>query len=767
MSLLWLTTSWVCADESHGSMKNWKAHYAYGLVSELAKCGHHVYALANGALFSIDMNDGEMSYYSKMTGLSGATIAHIAYVEDTEQLLVAYTDGLIDLIDKNENIYCIQDLYLKQMNASKCPNSIYVAGNLAYFCMDFGIVVVRVDRREILDTYYIGTEGADVRLLSATCLADSIYALSEHTLYSASMADNLLDYSVWHSSYQPCGSAHMNRLLTYQSQLYIQADSSVYVHRNSEWQLVNDTLSFARMYLDRDQLFLMDQASLYLLKPSGEMTRIPMSSEVYAIYYESDRAFWLALGGGVTYWNSGATQSYVPNGPYVNACHRMRWQGDRMLMVPGGYWASKDFNIPSLMVYNNGWWGNYVQSYFLSHSDLPITDICDAIIDPLNENHFFVASYASGVIEFRDNDWYQIYTPDNSPLESCVASSPEKYTWIDAFAWDPAGNLYMSNANLSVNPESSNKEVKILRRNGSWLSVGNVATSNLWRARDILVWTQNPNIKIITDAGGGHAGLGVWDDNGTLEYFGDDRSVFALKFMDQDGKLVQPVNIYCIEQMADGEIWVGTNEGLFIIDQIDRLLVGDNSCRRVIIPRNDGTNLGDYLLGTERINAIREDGVGRKWIGTATSGLYLVSADGKETIEHFTTTTSPIPSDNIISLSIQSSTGEVFIGTGVGLVSYQSDASEPKEDFSELYVYPNPVRPGYEGYVTVSGLMNNSAVKIVDGGGNLVCETRSNGGLATWNLRTKSNTRVASGVYTIYCNSEDGGHAVTKVMVMH
>jgi hypothetical protein len=258
----------------------------------------------------------------------------------------------------------------------------------------------------------------------------------------------------------------------------------------------------------------------------------------------------------------------------------------------------------------------------------------------------------------------------------------------------------------------------------------------------------------------------VFNDNGTIAYQGDDRAVFVSTFVDQNGKTVSPQFIYSICQMANGEVWVGTESGIFIIPDMEQLLNRNNQCRRVIIPRNDGTGLGDYLLGEEMINCIIEDAAGRKWIGTENSGLYLVSEDGLETIEHFTQYNSPLISNSISALAIMPKTGELFIGTSVGLLSYQTDASEAQDDMSNLYAYPNPVRPNYQGYISITGLMDNTEVRIVDSGGNLICKTRSNGGLAIWDGKDGYGRRACPGVYTAFCNAS-GGHSVCKILIMH
>ena len=186
-------------------------------------------------------------------------------------------------------------------------------------------------------------------------------------------------------------------------------------------------------------------------------------------------------------------------------------------------------------------------------------------------------------------------------------------------------------------------------------------------------------------------------------------------------------------------------------------------CGNILYNENGIT---EYLLAYESVTSIVVDGANRKWIGTEGSGLYLMSEDGTETIEHFTTDNSPLPTNKIMSLAIEPRSGVVYVGTDGGLMSYQSDATEPLDDFSTAYAYPNPVRPEYEGVITLTGLMEESTVKIIDAGGNLVYETLSNGGMATWNGKNHSGKRVTSGVYTALCHS-GSSHQEIKILIMH
>jgi hypothetical protein len=252
-------------------------------------------------------------------------------------------------------------------------------------------------------------------------------------------------------------------------------------------------------------------------------------------------------------------------------------------------------------------------------------------------------------------------------------------------------------------------------------------------------------------------------DNGTPTSAYDDHCIRRNTFVDQNNNILTPNYFYSLAQDKNNRIWIGTDKGILIIpSEVD--FFQSNACRRIIIPRNDGTGLGDYLLGEEQIKCMLADEGNRMWIGTAGSGLYLIE-DDTITAAHFTENNSLLPSNNVLSLTIVPETGELFVGTEKGIASYRSDASEAKEDMSGAYAYPNPVRPDYGGMITIAGLMDNSEVRIVDSGGGLVCRTRSHGGTAVWDGKLPDGRRATPGVYTALCNAISG-HAAVKILVI-
>jgi len=259
-------------------------------------------------------------------------------------------------------------------------------------------------------------------------------------------------------------------------------------------------------------------------------------------------------------------------------------------------------------------------------------------------------------------------------------------------------------------------------------------------------------------------GLLVYDPSGTPEITSDDRYL-RLQVRDAEGNVMS--NIFSIASDLDGNIWVGTDMGPAVFYNPGKVFSGTMNASRIKIPRNDGSGLADYLLGTETVTTIAVDGANRKWFGTISSGAYLMSDDNKEEVIHFTSDNSPLLSDNLVKIAVNGVSGEIWFGTSEGIVSFRGDATAGNADYSGMYVFPNPVREDYEGVVTVTGLVENSSVKFTDVSGNLVYETTSLGGQVTWDLRNYRSQRVATGVYLVFCTNDDGSLAkVTKMLVI-
>jgi len=145
-----------------------------------------------------------------------------------------------------------------------------------------------------------------------------------------------------------------------------------------------------------------------------------------------------------------------------------------------------------------------------------------------------------------------------------------------------------------------------------------------------------------------------------------------------------------------------------------------------------------------------------------------MSADGSKQILHFTAEDSPLLSNNISSITIDPATGEVFFGTDKGIVSYKGTATEGGETNSDVLVYPNPVKPGYDGLIAIKGLVTNASVKITDISGSLIYQTTAEGGQATWNGRNFDGRKAGTGVYMVFISNDDGSETfVSKILFLN
>ena len=230
---------------------------------------------------------------------------------------------------------------------------------------------------------------------------------------------------------------------------------------------------------------------------------------------------------------------------------------------------------------------------------------------------------------------------------------------------------------------------------------------------------------------------------------------------DEDGEIIN--DIYSIAEDMDGAVWVGTNLGVLVYYSSYSVLQNPSTNAQRIIVEIDGTP--QHLLGTETVAAIAIDGANRKWFGTDGGGVFLMSDDATEQILNFNVDNSPLLSNSIISISIDEKNGDVYFGTDQGIVTYRGTATGGEHDFGGLYVYPNPIRPGFEGDIVIKGTMTDAIVKITDVSGNIVYETKSLGGQAIWDGKDFSGRRLGTGVYLVFCSNEDGSETnVTKLL---
>ncbi len=737
----------------------WTSHLPYNNSTTIAIAGESVFSATNGGLFFFNKEDNSINKLSKEDGLSDSEISVLAYSEANSSLVIAYKNANIDIL-KGNTIFNLSDIKRKQILGDKNIYHIYFYNNLAYFSCGFGIVVLDVEQKEIRETYYIGSDGTQLKVNAVTSFEGSLYAATDEGLFYADMdSPNLADFNNWKKV--PLFSNNLqsvNSLVSGSDAMYFILDhansesDSLYQYKNGNWELYPHFQSenLTSLTIDNDQLIICTTFEIDIFSPEGELTRHLFAGRPLFAELDEENTLWYADKdeGLIRFAESGRKDKLNPNGPSGINTADLQYKNGLLLGVAGGNTLGMGNLFRQGKVYinrNNHWSDIKIDS---------LRDLLSVAIDPVDTSHFFAASWGYGLLEFKNGELINHFTDRNSSLQSII---PGDYFYrLGGIRFDDQKNLWITNSGVA-------EPVSVLTPDGDWISFPIGSQVNSANMGDIIITELNHKWIILP----GGNGLFVLNDNGTPENQDDDE-MKKLSVVDENNKVFTN-EIYAIAEDRKGNIWLGTNMGILVYYSPSRVFSGDNFyAQQIVIPRNDGSGNGDPLLLTESVTTITVDGANRKWIGTRNAGVFLVSEDGLEEIHAFNVNNSPLLSNSITDIAINDESGEVYIATDNGIISFVSDATEPDDFFSDVYVYPNPVREDYEGEVVVSGMVANTIVKITDLNGNIVFETSSLGGQAVWDGRNFSGKRVATGVYLVFCTTEDGTQThVTKLLFIH
>ena len=452
------------------------------------------------------------------------------------------------------------------------------------------------------------------------------------------------------------------------------------------------------------------------------------------------------------------TEGVAPDGPASNNFYRLYQHGGRIYAVNGGWNQDLDTSRPGeVHVWDGEEWSEFERPTGEAANQPYIVALC-MDFDPTKEGHVMVGA-KSGMYEFQDGKFIRNFTVDNSRLESPWTDEARyKYTIVTSMKYDENGTLWL------LNPLTNNSLKSYEESTGEW---------TLW-PHDELTGAGNYDLQklFISPTNGKMWFVNVRLANSNLYSYDratDQLTVYGPAFTNQNGASLGNPKVYCTAEDLDGNVWIGTTAGpLYLTPEAIRN--GSQVFTQYVVPRNDGTNLGDYLLANASIRSMAVDGGNRKWFGTNDNGVFLVSADNNTQLQHFTTDNSPLPSDIINDILVDGKTGLVYFATDKGLCSYLSDATEPSAEMTKdnVYAYPNPVRPDYTGPITIVGLTYDAEVKITTSNGTLVAEGRSTGGTFQWDGCDGEGRRVASGVYMVHTSTATGDKGtVCKIAIVN
>lgn len=757
---------------SQSAIGEWTDYQSYASAKNVADTGDKVYCVTKGGLFSYNKTDNSIRKMSGINGLSDVGVQRLAYSKENDVLLIAYQNANIDLLIGN-TIFNLSDIKRKQLSAIKTINNIMFSGKFAYLSCGFGIVVINLERKEIKDTYFIGNGGDYLNVLDLASDGTNFYAATINGIYKASVAEpNLQNYNNWvRQTNIPHPDKKFNAIELfngkiianytpdewYSDEMY-QLDGNVWTSFLPEIRYATD-ISTTGNYIvisSRNQVVVYDNklekmmhVQKYTFSGYEEPTIEPLCASLDAqnVLWIADQNFGLIKVG---------TQSerIVPEGPSDNEIFSLAMNGQDLWIASGGRKADWNnlFNPPQFQRNREGKWSVFDSKAFPTPNDF--RDVVCVTADPKNPDHFFAGSWGGGVLEFDAGKFKKRYDNLNSTLQTQLPNKPnDAYVRIGGMAFDSKGSLWVTNSGVA-NVLSS------FQTDGTWKSYELSGIANNAYISKVVVTPKDDKWIMVS------RGYGLYALNSTNSV-SKAQKVVALFRNQEDEYKTEMGELYAMVLDQNGELWLGTSGGVAVYSNPEKIWK-DEFMYAMRPGLNQHDTLFHPLLEKETITAIAVDGANRKWFGTKSSGVFLISADGETELEHFTSENSPLLNNQINDIAINQTTGEVFIGTVSGLISYMGEATAGNDEFSDVYVYPNPVRETYDGPIVIKGLVDETDVKITDISGDLVYKTTSLGGQAIWDGKNLNGNRCKTGIYLVFLSDALGEKTkITKLLFIH
>jgi hypothetical protein len=758
---------------------DWQLHLPAAHPVMLADAGDRLYVADESSFYYYNKVLNTTQSLSRRDGLSDVGVQAVAYDSASRQVIIAYRNGNLDLLQADGTVKNVTDVLRKASQTAKAITQIQVYNGVAYLASNLGLIVLDLAKLEVRDTYSaIGPSGQAVTVYGTAVVNDTIFASTTQGLLRGriSASVNLLDYRSWVKEL-PNPSAptdNFAQLVTYRGHVYAQGNYRGVFYLSGtgaarSWRLLVGSYGGGARRLRPSAaglLFSFDDDNLRSYNPttgtlSIVLPRAALGTYVFDMLRTADGTIYVAsYDRGLLRFAAGSTTSELikPNAPATAAAYGLLADAatNSVVVFSGGYNGDSGLQFGSrngFYEYRAGQWTSYTSANY-SATDFPnLLDISHGARTA--DGTLYVASYGNGLLQWQGPGQFKQYTfgTPGSPLRSTL--DPDQSNLFNVrvtdVAADPGGRyLWLGNRH-----ERAGVSGLVRFRPGP----------NTWQVAPYFAGSQNPD-RLVVDAYGnpwvaqsrkGGAGLAVYD---TL-------SRRAITF--STGTTVNQV--YGMARDRTGSIWIGTGDGVAYFsdpNQVVSFLSGNAASAGVFItpfaPNSDGL-LFPTLYNTI-VRCIAVDGANRKWFGTP-SGLWLFSANADEALLHFTTANSPLPSNSIVDVAVNDKTGEVFVATDGGVVSYQGSATLTDAAPRCAEVFPNPVQPDFAGQVGIRGLVNNAYVKITDVAGHLVYSARANGGTITWDLKDAQGRRVRSGVYLVLTSDADGKNScVSKVAVL-
>jgi len=707
-----ITTMPLHAQLQLGPIGTWRAHFSNDSIQQVIK-GDQLYVVAANQIIQIDAKK-QTTYLNTTTGLHAIGIHKIAWHPIENQLVIAYKNSRVDIV-KGDQVTLIDDIQMSNLFSDKVINDLIIFNNNAYLSCNFGIVVIDLLKKEIKATYFPNNNRQTVKVLQTIIFQNKLFALTENGIWSNTVDQN----STWMLE-NSLGITGIKNMFVFKNQLYFFNQQKIYPYKSNiaSYQINVGTIETISVDEDRILAGISYQTNGALIQLNGSQANTVIIDSTILVkpigLLKDGNTIWVADFGKGLYEKNDQSKWFALGGP-LSAAYGSNAFSDHQLLMSYG---TDKIGLSSL---NEKGWSNLTQI-----ENIKINYVEAVSIDPKDQSWWI--GMGNQLIHYDPNKKTIEQSIPNPPNGS-IKSIQQKIDGTVALLKEGFGLVLKENNQWTSYPIQSSLNATNFKK----LVVGNNGLS--WiigpKQQGVVLFQKQNN-------------QGIWRQLNTGKGSGN----------------LPSMEVTAIVEDKDGSIWVGTDNGIAIFQ-----CTNINEACDAYLPIVESNGFNGYLFQKEAIHSISIDGANRKWIGT-NNGAWLISKDGTEVLQHFTSENSPLPNNTVLSIGIEPSEGDVFFFTKNEIISYKGNATEPSTTQSSIKIYPNPIAPNYDGPILIKNLVNNALVKITDINGQLMMQTRALGGQAVWNGRDQFQHKVASGIYLIFVRDDTGNEkAVGKILI--
>jgi len=749
------------------NVNEWRIYSSYSTINSISAGSEgQIFASTLGGLFLVE-DEIIQERYTTVDGMHRLDGVVSAYDEINNRLLIGYPDGVIDLFDVESSTFQkINDIARVEEFASRSVTDIQIEGNEVYVATHFGVVVF--DRNEFFVSNSFLTLGVferGTRVNSISISGDSLYAATTNGIAVGDVTTSLLDNANWENF--ELGSESNQEVLEIEAVEGITIslnEDSLFLFTGSNWSsfTIPELSSPELVTKTETDILISDGIDIIRYSASGsELIFDGQDDNIRSLEISNNKLLIGTNESGIIQYDitSESQITYNPSGPYLNFFSDLEFDGGVFLASATSQFPQSDpFNpIRGYYVLENGGWSSFNRN---TSSVLADFGYATAHTVEISEENFFVGSWGDGVaIQNRSTSEIRVFDRSNSGFSGISANrdfivisgldtDSQQNTWAVSFISNLPLNIYSPESEewthfppLPINSDELYYRLFIDRNNKLWIPLIDISNNG--------------------------EGLLVIDPGNDL--FDDSDDTFRKLISSENQGNLPDENVTAIDEDKNGEVWIGTTRGIarFIFPDFIVSSNNPNEFRAQWLINSDTSAVSRFLLRDVNVSTIAVNSANQKWIGSANQGIWLLNEDGSEIIERFTTENSPLLSNNIEDIAINDLTGEVFISTDLGLVSYTEISKEPVSSMDKLKVYPNPFVYSRHEHIIIEDLSDETTIRVVGADGSNFREIATRGGRIQWDGLDSFGNQLSSGVYFLVAIDENGGEkGIGKVVIV-